>query len=112
LGTLRVDIPFHEPDAPSAAEASRVMDILLTDTYLAFNLTDEDAAFDRLAHNLSEDLVADVYLDSRRRLTAGTREGAEVRDGRQRLHLPLSVGGHGTGQALAAHPQPSECVCR
>jgi hydrogenase/urease accessory protein HupE len=78
LGTLRVDIPFHAPDAPSAAEASRVLDTLLTDTYLAFNLADEDAAFDRLAHNLSQDLVADVYLDSRRRLTAGTREGAEV----------------------------------
>jgi hydrogenase/urease accessory protein HupE len=78
LGTLRVDIPFHAPDAPSAAEATRVMDTLLTDTYLAFNLTDEDAAFDRLARNLSQDLVANVYLDSRRRLTAGTREGAEV----------------------------------
>ncbi len=78
LGTLRVDIPFHSPDAPSAAQAGRVMDTLLTDAYLAFNLDDEDAAFDRLARNLSEELVADVYLDSRRRLTAGTREGAEV----------------------------------
>ncbi len=78
LGTLRLDIPFHAPGAPSAAEAGRVMDTLLTDTYLAFNLDDEDAAFDRLAQNLSQDLVADVYLDSRRRLRAGTREGAEV----------------------------------
>jgi hypothetical protein len=78
LGTLRVDIPFHAPGAPSAAEAGRVMGTLLTDTYLAFNLADEDAAFDRLAQNLSQDLVADVYLDSRRRLRAGTREGAEV----------------------------------
>ncbi len=78
LGTLRADIPFHEPGAPGAAEASRVMNTLLTDSYLAFNLDDEDAAFDRLALNLSQDLVADVYLDSRRRLTAGTREGAEV----------------------------------
>lgn len=77
-GAVRVDIPFHSPGAPSAAEARRVMDGLLTDTYLAFNLTDEDAAFDRLAQNLSQELVADVYLDSRRRLTAGTREGAEV----------------------------------
>jgi hypothetical protein len=78
LGTVRMDIPFHEPNAPSAAEARRVMQSLLTDTYLAFNLADEDAAFDRLAHNLSQDLVADIYLDSRRRLTSGTREGAEV----------------------------------
>jgi hypothetical protein len=75
---VRVDIPFHDPDAPSAAEAGRVMDTLLTDTYLAFNLEDEDDAFDRLARNLSQELVANVYLDSRRRLTAGTREGAEV----------------------------------
>ena len=78
LGTLRVDIPFHAPGAPSATEASRVVNSLLTDTYLAFNLTDEDAAFDRLAENISQELVANVYLDSRRRLTAGTREGAEV----------------------------------
>ena len=126
LGTLRVDIPFHAPDAPSAAEAGRVMDTLLTDTYLAFNLADEDAAFDRLAENLSQDLVADVYLDSRRRLTSGhpgggrgdgpgrQRDGGRRRHrhGRQRLHLPLSVGRHRTGQAPAAHPQPSERVCR
>jgi hydrogenase/urease accessory protein HupE len=78
LGTLRVDIPFHTPGAPSAAEAGRVIDTLLTDTYLAFNLAEEDAAFDRLARNLAQELVADVYLDSRRRLRAGTREGAEV----------------------------------
>jgi hypothetical protein len=54
------------------------MAMLLTDTYFAFNLPEEDAAFDRLAENLSEDLVPGVYLDSRRRLTAGTRKGAEV----------------------------------
>jgi hypothetical protein len=45
---------------------------------MAFNLKDENAAFDNLEANLSEDLVADVYLDSRRRLTAGTRQGAKV----------------------------------
>jgi hypothetical protein len=70
--------PFYTPRAPTAAEARPIMAMLLTDTYLAFNLPDEDAAFDRLAHNLSENLVAGVYLDSRRRLTAGTRKGAEV----------------------------------
>jgi hypothetical protein len=39
---------------------------------------DEDTAFDTLEANLSQDLIADVYLDSRRRLSAGTREGAQV----------------------------------
>ena len=66
------------PQAPTAAEARPIVAMLLTDTYLAFNLADEDAAFDQLARNLSADLVPVVYLDSRRRLTAGTRQGAEV----------------------------------
>jgi len=77
-GTLRVRNPFHAPRAPSTTEAKRIMATLLSDTYLAFNLPDEDASFDKLAESLSGDLVADVYLDSRRRLTAGTRQGAEV----------------------------------
>ncbi len=75
---VRVRNPFYTPRAPTAAEARPIMAALLTDTYLAFNLPDEDAAFDRLARNLSEDLVPGVYLDSRRRLMAGTRKGAEV----------------------------------
>jgi hypothetical protein len=78
LAGVRVRIPFHTLRAPTAAEVLPIMDMLLTDTYLAFNLPDEDAAFDRLARSLSEDLVAGIYLDSRRRLTAGTRKGAEV----------------------------------
>jgi hypothetical protein len=75
---ISVRNPFHTPRAPTSAEARPIMGMLLTDTYLAFNLPDEEAAFDRLAQNLSEDLVPGVYLDSRRRLTAGTRKGAEV----------------------------------
>jgi urease accessory protein len=78
LGTWRLRNPFHTPRPPTVQEAAPIMGTLLTDTYLAFNLDDEDDAFDRLAENLSEDLIADVYLDSRRRLTAGTRKGAEV----------------------------------
>jgi hydrogenase/urease accessory protein HupE len=78
VGGCSVHNPFYTPRAPTAAEARPIMGMLLTDTYLAFNLPDEEAAFDRLARNLSEDLVPGVYLDSRRRLTAGTRKGAEV----------------------------------
>jgi hydrogenase/urease accessory protein HupE len=75
---VRVRNPFFTPQVPTAGEARPIVAMLLTDTYLAFNLPDEDAAFDQLAHNLSEDLVPKVYLDSRRRLAAGTRQGAEV----------------------------------
>ena len=70
--------PFYTPRAPTAAEARHIMGRLLSDTYLAFNVDDENQAFDALEANLSEDLIADVYLDSRRRLSAGTRQGAQV----------------------------------
>ena len=77
-GDWRVDNPFYTPRAPTTIEAKRIMTTILSDTYQAFNVTDESDAFDRLARNVSENLVANVYLDSRRRLTAGTRKGAEV----------------------------------
>jgi hypothetical protein len=75
---VRVRNPFYTPRMPTGTEARSIMAVLLTDAYLAFNLPDEEAALDRLARNLSADLVPGVYLDSRRRLMAGTREGAEV----------------------------------
>jgi hypothetical protein len=78
LGTFSIRNPFFTSRAPTASEARRIMSALLSDTYQAFNLKDENEAFDRLARNISINLVADVYLDSRRRLTAGTRQGAEV----------------------------------
>jgi hypothetical protein len=78
LGTLGMPNPFYTPRAPTAAEAERILASLLTGTYLAFNVQDEEEAYDRLAKHISGDLVSDVYLDSRRRLTAGTRQGAEV----------------------------------
>ena len=77
-GTLICRRPFYTPRAPTPVEARHIMGRLLSDTYLAFNITDENQAFDALEDNLSEDLIADVYLDSRRRLSAGTRMGAQV----------------------------------
>lgn len=77
-GSLSCRRPFYAPHAPSPTEARHIMGRLLSDTYLAFNMDDENQAFDTLEANLSEDLIADVYLDSRRRLNAGTREGAQV----------------------------------
>ncbi|MCU0233254.1 MAG: hypothetical protein MUE90_04390 [Thermoanaerobaculales bacterium] len=77
-GTLAVRNPFHEPRAPRGDDARRVASRVLSDTYHAFNLSDEGEVFDRLADSVTGDLVEDVYLDSRRRLSAGTRQGTEV----------------------------------
>lgn len=78
LGTVAVDNPFFEPHAPRGEDARRVVTRVLSDTYLAFNLDDENELYDQLAESVAGDLVDDLYLDSRRRLTTGTREGAQV----------------------------------
>jgi hydrogenase/urease accessory protein HupE len=78
IGTVAVRSPFFEPHAPQGEDARRVVANVLSETYHAFNLVDEDELYDTLADNVTGDLVDDLYLDSRRRLKAGTREGAEV----------------------------------
>ena len=77
-GTVAVANPIYEPRAPRGEDARRVVSSVLFDTYRAFNLTDEEEVFDRLADSVTGDLVEDLYLDSRRRLMAGTRQGTEV----------------------------------
>jgi hypothetical protein len=78
IGTVALPNPFFEPTAPRGDDARRVVSKVLWDTYHALNIKNEDELYDRLALSVTGDLLADVYLDSRRRLTAGTREGAEV----------------------------------
>ena len=75
---VAVPNPFFEPHAPRGEDARRVATRVLTDTYFAFNLADEEELYDTLAANVTGDLVDDLYLDGRRRLTAGTREGTQV----------------------------------
>ncbi|MGD8439857.1 MAG: hypothetical protein PVG53_04935 [Holophagae bacterium] len=77
-GTIAIRNPLHEPHAPRGDDARRVVSSVLFDTYRAFNLRDEEEVFDRLADSVTGDLVEDLYLDSRRRLNAGTRQGTEV----------------------------------
>jgi len=78
VGATPVRNPFFVPHAPRGDAAIRVLTRVLSNTYRAFNLEDEDELYDRLEENVTEDLVTDVYLDSRRRLVAGTREGSRV----------------------------------
>jgi hypothetical protein len=77
-GTIAVPNPFFEPHAPRGTDASRVLTRVLSDTYHAFNIADEEELYDTLAANVTGELVDDLYLDGRRRLTAGTREGTQV----------------------------------
>ena len=77
-GVARASVPFLSPAVPSPQQARMIIEPMLSDIYHAFNLENESETYDRLAQQVSGDLVIDIYLDSRRRLVAGTRKGASV----------------------------------
>jgi hypothetical protein len=77
-GSFKARNILHEPSAPKGESARRILAQVLSDTYHAFNLEDEQELYDRLSRTVTGDLVEGVYLDSRRKLTSGVREGAEV----------------------------------
>jgi hydrogenase/urease accessory protein HupE len=77
-GTLAVPNPFFAAYAPRGDGARLIMSKVLSDTYEALNIEDEEELYDTLAESVTGDLISDLYLDNRRRLTAGTRQGTEV----------------------------------
>jgi hypothetical protein len=78
VGTIQAQNPMFERNAPGPAQARRILEIVLTNTYSAFNLKDEEQLYKQLSESVGDDLVEDLYLDSRRRLTSGVRQGSEV----------------------------------
>ena len=75
---LNIRNPWYSADNMDAGVVHELMEQKLLNTYTAFNLSEEEELFDRLSQNLDEDLLDHVYLDSRRRLTMGLREGSTV----------------------------------
>jgi hypothetical protein len=77
---LTVNVPnlLYAPAAPTGETARHILKQTLSKTYHAFNLEDEEELYDRLSETVTENLVADIYLDSRRKLTNGVRQGAQV----------------------------------
>jgi hypothetical protein len=77
-GTLAVPNPFFAAYAPRGDGARLIMTKILSDTYQALNIENEEELYDALAESVTGDLISDLYIDNRRRLTAGTRQGTEV----------------------------------
>jgi hydrogenase/urease accessory protein HupE len=77
-GTLAVPNPFFAAYAPRGDGARLIMSKVLSDTYQALNIEDEEELYDALAESVTGNLIGDLYLDNRRRLTTGTRQGTEV----------------------------------
>jgi hypothetical protein len=78
FGHMTVSNPLFEAHAPEGNEVKLILQQVLSNTYHAFNLKDEDELYQKLSTSVTGDLVANIYLDSRRRLTAGVRKGGEV----------------------------------
>ena len=78
LGTIQIENPFFVPRPLAEGEAKRVLQQVLSNTFHAFNIPDEEKLYDQLSQNVSGELITDIYLDSRRRLNAGVRTGGEV----------------------------------
>ncbi|MFL0354289.1 hypothetical protein [Xanthomarina sp. GH4-25] len=76
--TIKASNPWHVFEEPTQAEVQQITQRILTNAYTAFNLKDETQLFTILSNNLEGALVDNVYLDSRRRLTMGLKDGAEV----------------------------------
>ncbi len=70
--------PWYSAENMDSKAVHDLMEQKLLNTYTAFNLSEEEELFERLNENLDEDLLDPVYLDSRRRLTMGLREGSTV----------------------------------
>ena len=76
--TVKLRNPAFKQEAPKPDQARQIIRSILSNTYSAFNLDDEEQLYAQLSENVGEDLVEDLYLDSRRRLTSGVRAGATV----------------------------------
>ncbi|MGB5316545.1 MAG: hypothetical protein WBN56_11135 [Robiginitalea sp.] len=75
---LNIRNPWYSADKMDSGVVHDLMESKLLNTYTAFNLSEEEELFERLSQNLDEDLLDHVYLDSRRRLTMGLRDGSTV----------------------------------
>ncbi len=76
---VSVHDPFTVAAQVSAAEASEIVDGLLVNVYRAFDHRDEDKIYDTLARSTSGDLLAQVYLETRRALEVRNQGGVWVK---------------------------------
>ena len=116
---LNIRNPWYSADTMDAGVVHDLMESKLLNTYTAFNLSEEEELFERLSQNLDEDLLDPVYLDSRRRLTMGLREGSTVTvkevllgelgeaidadNGNRGTQISGYLDGNGTGKAFKTH---------
>jgi hypothetical protein len=77
-GRVAIDHPFVDPYVMPEAEVQSILAGLLRNTYRAFDFRREDDIYDALAVSVTDELITDVYLQSRKRLELDDQDGARA----------------------------------
>jgi hypothetical protein len=77
----RVAVPMPGVAAPAldAGQAEHLLGMLLKNVYRAFDFRGESAVYDKLALTVADELLADVYLQSRRPMIVQNAGGAQAK---------------------------------
>ena len=76
---LPVSLPLPAGAAPDGAEASAIVEALLTNVHRAFDHHDESDVYERLAVSVTGDELTTIYLEHRRNLLLAAQGGARAR---------------------------------
>jgi hypothetical protein len=75
---LTVANPFAPPPGVPAAEARELITGLLHNVYRAFDQHDESLIYDRLSQSIAGDMLAEVYLETRRSMEVKNQGGLRI----------------------------------
>ncbi len=78
LPIARVPIPIPLPPQHLASTSQQILASLLTNVYRSFDHHDESVIYDRLAQSIAGDLLADVYLETRRSIEVKNQGGLRI----------------------------------
>ena len=79
FGHVAIHNPFVAPYQLAEAQAASILHGLLHNIYRAFDFRAEADIYDKLAVSITGDLITDIYLQSRKRLTVEAQGGAQAK---------------------------------
>jgi len=77
--TLNLEIPFLKKESFSRPESEKLISELLKNTYRAFDFRNESEVYDKLAISNHGDLLADIYLQTKRGMVLENQGGISVK---------------------------------
>ena len=77
--TLNLEIPFLKKESFSKPESETLISELLKNTYRAFDFRNESDVYDKLAISSHGDLLADIYLQTKRGMVLENQGGISVK---------------------------------